>query len=109
MQVFFNPPVNFVLRAFANPKRKGDVFIHGQVRKERIGLKDGIRLPLVGFYADNILPVKGDNSRIRLFKSGNNAQQRCFSTTGRPQQREKLPALNVDNGIIHRMKISKCF
>ena len=28
MQIFFNLPVNFFLRAFANPKRKGNVFIH---------------------------------------------------------------------------------
>ena len=28
MQIFFNSPINFVLRAFANSKRKSNVFVH---------------------------------------------------------------------------------
>ena len=84
----------------------GDVLEDGEVRKDRIALKDHRHIAAVGRQFVDVLAVQNHLAKGRKLKPGDQAQRRRLAAAGRPQQRDKLAALDVDAHVVHGAHIA---
>ena len=83
---------------------EGNIFIHAQVREERVTLKNRIYLAFIRRKRKNIPAVEKDRSHIRRVESCNDAQEGGFSATRRTQKGEELSFLNFYTHVIESFK-----
>lgn len=74
------------------------------MRKQRIILKNGIRLALIGRQQTDVFIVEQNRALIGEFESRNNPQQGGFSAARRPQKRKKFPLIDFQTHIVQRAK-----
>ena len=82
---------DFLFRVFPNLHSIRNVVPHRHIRKQGIVLKYNSHVSLLRLQHRNVLLPDTHLSFRRLYKSGQNAQKRCLSTSGRSKQREKFP------------------
>jgi hypothetical protein len=70
-------------------------------------LKYGIGLAFVGGQGQHVVPVKGQRTAVRLFKTGYNPKQGGFSATGRSQQGKELTLIYSKAHIIENPEITE--
>src|SRR5262245_54423416 len=94
-------------------KRQRDVLQGGQVRKKVVSLKDGpYRSPMGHQFLlteNNSLFIKGDLPFIRLFQTGDDAQQSRLASSRRPDQRESMDLLKIQIDLAQHRLVPKGF
>ncbi len=74
------------------------------MRKQRVILKHGVNGPLRWRQREQRLALQQDLTRVRLFKSRQDAQKRCFPGTALAQDRQELATYYIEaKGIEHRL------
>src|SRR5690554_2216708 len=68
--------------------------------KERIVLEHRVNGALFGRNVGQGAAVQQDLAAIRIFETGNQAQDSGFAATGRPQQRQELTVVNVQADMV---------
>jgi hypothetical protein len=56
-----------------------------------------------------VLAIEKNASRVSIFQSGNNPQQRCFAAPGRAQQRYQLTGGYCETDIVQRFERAELF
>jgi hypothetical protein len=67
-----------------------DVRLHGQMREQRIILKNRADIALVGLQVMNLAAIQTDLAAARLLETSDQAQCCCLPAPGRAEQRKKL-------------------
>ena len=98
-------PVHLVIDGgfgeFAQFQAEGDVLAHGHVREQRVVLKNGIDLALVGGQFRDVLPIQKNPSAVRRLESRQHPQKGGFSAAAGSQQRKNLPTSNGQGDVVH--------
>lgn len=77
--------------------------------EQRIGLEHHIDRALVWRHVRHVLTVEDNLPFRRLFKTGQHAQQRRFSTARRPQQRKDFALVDRQADVFYRILAVKGF
>ena len=77
--------------------------------EECVFLENGIELPFVWRKLCNIFSVKNDTAFIRIFKSAQNTERRCFSAAAGTEEGEKLILANIEIQVIQNQFSVKGF
>src|ERR1700691_5608202 len=88
--MLFDQTLDLVLVLALSTKTEGDVVVHGEVRKERVGLEDRIDVALIRWRPGDVLAAEEDLPARRLFEAADHAQRRGLAAARRSQQREEL-------------------
>lgn len=100
---------DLLFRKLFYTKRKGDVLENGQVREERIALKDRVNVAPVRRHAIDALVAEQDLAFIGFDKACNKAQQSRLSAARRTKNREELARLNLQIYTIKNLLAIKAF
>jgi hypothetical protein len=79
------------------------------MRKERVALKHGVHVPLVGRKRQNAGVVEEDIAVRRVFEPSNDPEQGGFSAAGRPKKGKKFTLLDFDIYIFKDLRIAEAF
>ena len=91
---------DLLFREAVLPEAEGDVARDAQVREQGVGLKHHVHGPPIGRHAGQVLAGEQDAALRRNLEAGEDAQQRAFSTPGRPKQAEELALEDAEGEII---------
>jgi hypothetical protein len=80
----------------------GDVVPDRHVRKQRVVLKDGVDVALVGRHPRHVDGLEPDGSLSRAFEAGDHPKGGGLAAARRPQQREELTRPDREVGIRDR-------
>ena len=80
---------DLVLRDFSFESER-NIVKNIEVREQRVPLKNGVDLPLVGGNVVDPFPVEKDVARVGRFKSADQAEGRGLSASGRTEQSHEL-------------------
>ena len=89
-------------------ERKRDVFGHGHMRPDGVGLKHHADVALVRRHEqpfgghDHGLIAEKNIARVGMFQTGDHAQRRGLAAAARTEQGEDLAVVNVEGKILHR-------
>src|SRR5665809_103234 len=81
---------DLVLRHLLAFQAIGDVLVDREMGKQRIGLKNGVDVPLVGRPIRNLLASEINGSARWIFEPPDHPSRGRLATAGWPQQREEL-------------------
>ena len=97
------------LGARPDAQAEGDVLKHRHVAEQGVVLKYESHVPLPDRLVGDVLPVKEHRARrfIRLFQSGNDAEQGCFARARRPQESDQLSVGNGQGDIAQGGKLAE--
>ena len=90
----------FGLWQLLDAKPKGHVFIDVEKGEQRIFLKDGVEMPLVGRNVCDIFAVKKDAARVGIQEPSDDAERCRFSTARRAKQRNKFTVFDFQVDVI---------
>ena len=76
VNVVFDFFVDRLFRYFFQAQRKRDVFVYRKMRKERVGLKNRIRMTLIRRKRGDIRFVEQHRAFVGIFEARNDTQQR---------------------------------
>ncbi len=85
-----HPALNLVLRKPPQHQPESEIFKHGQVRQQRVILKNHRNVAVARRHARQWPPVEGNAPRIRRFQTGDHPQRGRFAATGRSHDDQKL-------------------
>ena len=80
------------------------VLAHGHVRIEREPLEHHRDVPLLGLEARDVAPVHVDVSAGRRLQPGDEAEERGFSASRRPEHRQELAVLKLEIDSVERAR-----
>ena len=80
----------------------GHVFCHRHVRKESVALEHRIDVAPVGRQVGNILAAYLDDARIGILETTDQAQNRGFPRSGRPENGHELSGTDLQRDIADR-------
>jgi hypothetical protein len=77
------------------------------VREQGVVLKDGVDVARVRRAAGDVGPGELDAAAVGQLEAGDEAQRRRLARAGRAEQREELPARDVERDRIHRDDVAE--
>src|SRR5690606_20822872 len=86
---------------------KGDIRLHGHMRKERIGLEHHVGEAAIGRDAGKVLTIEKDASLGRLLEASNHTHQCGLATARRSEKSEELLLVDMERQIIDGGKIAE--
>ena len=84
-----------------------NVFVDGEVREERVALKDLIHAAAVWRLVGDILAGDENLPGGRMFKAADQAQTGCLPAAGRPQKRHEFTFGNTEADFLKRRKAAE--
>ena len=97
LEHFLDALAAFLFRHLGDLQAEFDIFVHIEVREQRIPLKYGIDLTLVGGQVIDADTTKKNITLLGLDKSADDAQGSCLATTGRPKKSNEF--------LVHDVKV----
>ena len=93
-------------------KRERDVLFHGHVRPDGVRLEDHAEIALVRRQSEalaghnDLTVAEVDVTLVGHFESGDHAERRRLSASGRAEERVDLPVFNVERELVHCRDLS---
>ena len=84
------------------PQPEGDILVDRQVREERVALEDGVHVPPEGGQAGDIGLAEMDPAGGGVLEAADHAQRGGLAAAGGAEEREKLPAVDLERQVVHR-------
>src|SRR5215831_15799380 len=93
---------DFMLAQSLLPQTERDIPLDREMRKKRVALKHHVHRATMWRHAGKIPAVEQDASLLRIFESGESAQQRGLAAAGGPEEREELALVNIERDGLER-------
>ena len=97
LEHFLDALAAFLFRHLGDLQAEFDIFVHIEVREQRIPLEYRIHLTLVGGQVIDADTTKKNITLLGLDKSADDAQGSCLATTGRPKKSNEF--------LVHDVKV----
>ena len=104
---FRHATVNLGGREFLHPQAEGNVVAHGEMREERVGLKDGVHGPPVRGGVGHVAAGEPDLAAIRQVESGDDAEQSGLAATRGAEQGKEFAAPDAQADVVQRANARK--
>ena len=101
------PSLELILRHLLPAEPERDVLEDVQVRKERVALKDGVHLALVGRHARDGLAGDLDRPAVGLLEAADHPQRGRLAAARRAEQREERARGDLERQVVDRQHVAE--